>query len=142
MIPEELEDDSDAQKIAEEYTSGEIKFGEFKERINFVAENGYDKKHKPGKVIHDEIRKEIYEYKNNNIPSGREYIVVNREQYNKILHDSRFLMRESRGDKMEIDGIEVKIDMNASNTPKIVESDKYEYEPESEKPIFTGTKMF
>jgi len=79
MIPEELEDDSSVQKLTKEYTKGEIKFDEFKERLGFIAENGYDKEDKPGRAIRNEIAKQVEEYEFNNIPSGREYIVVNHE---------------------------------------------------------------
>jgi len=44
---------------------------------------------------------------------------------------------------MELFDYPVKIDMNADNVPKIVESDKYEYQkPESETPLLDGTEVF
>jgi len=143
MIPEELENNEAVQNLTQEYTEGEIKFGEFKERLDFISKNGYDKEDKQGRTIRDEIAKQVEEYEYDNHPSGREYIVVNHEQHKKLVNTKEFAMQAiSPEEDMELFGYLVKIDMNASNTPKIVESDKYEYEPECEKPIFNGSKMF
>jgi len=143
MIPEELEDNEQVESLTQEYTEGKIRFGEFQERLDFIAENGYDKKDKPGKVLLDEINEEIYNYEKENIPSGKEFIVINHEQRHKILNSEKFMVYRGISEGIEgLFGYDVEIDPNADNTPKIVEQNSYEYQPESETPILDGQEVF
>jgi hypothetical protein len=143
MIPEELEDNEDVQKLTQEYTEGEIKFSEFQERLDFIAENGYDKEDKPGRVLLDGISEAVYNYEKENIPSGKEFIVINHEQRYKILNSEDFMAYRDISEGIEdLFGYDIEIDENADNTPKIVEQNSYEYQPESETPLLDETKMF
>lgn len=142
MIPEELQENEYVQKLVGEYTSGDIRFDEFEDRLDFIVENGYDREDKPGKALLNEITEEINNYEKDNIPSGREHIVISYSQYRKIVEE-RMILGQSETDGIVLFGYDVELDDNAENTPKLVESNKYEYEHhEFDEPVFDGQSVF
>lgn len=143
MIPEELEDNEDVEKLTQEYTEGEIKFSEFQERLDFISRYGYDMENQPGEAIKEEITEEIHRYEKENLSTDSAYILVNYEQYKKIIENEKYIRKERGSDEnIKLFGYDVKFDKGAVDTPKVVENSTYEYNTESETPLLDGTKVF